>query len=226
MFYGPGYPSDFIVDDSPENRKALEIVQRKIIIWLVQFSNAGQRSAQSKKPEYGFASYLVHTRVNIQGENIFVEPDNTLLQLDSNRKVNKAEKNKNLFELLHMSENEEDINLGEPVSKSPFLISSVYYRNYCDNQIDKTLLRNLVPLISASHINVIRCCPECSLYFKSSKRKQSDFCKKHQNKKSVYKWREENPEEYQWYQYYLMEGKKRTIAEIRKKHKIKKGEGK
>jgi hypothetical protein len=78
-----------------------------------------------------------------------------------------------------------------------------------------TVRYGVLTLLTKFPLSSIQHCPICEKFYKSSRRKESPFCRTCLTRKGVNEWRNKNREIYNRYQASLRKGEKVTIEEIR-----------
>lgn len=89
------------------------------------------------------------------------------------------------------------------------------FSNFGVPRFDDTVRYGVLTLLTKFPLSSIQHCPRCEKFYKSSRRKESPFCRTCLTRKGVNEWRDKNREIYNRYQASLREGRKITIEEIR-----------
>jgi hypothetical protein len=89
------------------------------------------------------------------------------------------------------------------------------FTEFYDERIDNRCRFTLVSILQKIPLSFVGRCPDCSKYFKKTSKKKTDLCPRCLRKRTTYKWRVDNREEYNTYQRNLQKGVKTSVKEIR-----------
>ncbi|NIO20520.1 MAG: hypothetical protein GTN76_07220 [Candidatus Aenigmarchaeota archaeon] len=85
----------------------------------------------------------------------------------------------------------------------------VFFSAFYDPDVKSSILLTLIPLLEKFPLDCIRQCPDCDKYFTSTRRKESELCRRCLTKRNTYKWREDNREKYNKYQSKLQKARRK-----------------
>ena len=176
--------------DTPLNRKGLQRIRDEVISNILELLDQYHKTRQSHTPIVSAAGTVTYNLQVARG-TISLVPYGKAMRYD--RRANFSLKDE--YQRLDTGKHAND----QLLKKLYRRINSehhVFFTHFYDEDLERTILLKLVPLLEKIPVETIKQCPKCRRFYLATRRKTDDRCRKCLQKAHTYNWRSKHPEKY------------------------------